>query len=151
MKVAVVGTGYVGLVTGACLADRGHTVTCVDVDPARVATLERRPGPFHEPGLDEIVSRALAAGRLRVTGDLASAVRGVRDDLRRRRDAYPGGGHRPRAVLAATEEVGRALADGADHVVVVKSTVVPGRPRARSGRRSSGRRGGGWARGSASR
>ena len=70
------GTGYVGLVTGACLAERGHTVTCVDVDPERVATLSAGRVPFHEPGLAEIVARVLAAGRLRVTGDLASAVAG---------------------------------------------------------------------------
>jgi UDPglucose 6-dehydrogenase len=75
MQIAVVGTGYVGLVTGACLADFGHTVTCVDSDPGRIARLRQGEVPFYEPGLPEIVLRNAAAGRLRFTTDVGSAVR----------------------------------------------------------------------------
>jgi len=75
MKIAVVGTGYVGLVTGACFADLGHDVICVDVDLDKVAKLQGGTVPIHEPGLDEVVSRGIEAGRLRFTTDLGSAVR----------------------------------------------------------------------------
>ncbi len=126
MRVAVAGTGYVGLVTGACLADRGHSVTCVDIDPVRVAEIRAGRIPFHEPGLDGVVGRALAAGALEVTGDLAAAVRAAEMTFLAvgtptRDDVIDLG-----AVLAATEAVGAALAGGADHALVVKSTVVPG-------------------------
>jgi UDPglucose 6-dehydrogenase len=74
MNVAIVGTGYVGLVTGACLADFGHCVTCVDAAPARVTALQNGQIPFFEPGLAELVARNAAAQRLRFSGDLSSAV-----------------------------------------------------------------------------
>jgi UDPglucose 6-dehydrogenase len=75
MKVAVVGTGYVGLVTGTCLADFGHSVTCVDASEPRVRTLAAGDIPFFEPGLQELVLKNAAAGRLSFTMDLAAAVR----------------------------------------------------------------------------
>ena len=75
MRIAVVGTGYVGLVSGACFADLGHDVVCVDVDADKVAKLRGGSIPIHEPGLEEIVNRASEAGRLRFTTDLADAVR----------------------------------------------------------------------------
>jgi UDPglucose 6-dehydrogenase len=74
MKLAVIGTGYVGLVSGACFADFGHDVTCVDVDPARIDALHRFEIPFYEPGLAEVVERNVIAGRLRFTTDMAEAV-----------------------------------------------------------------------------
>ncbi len=74
MKVVIVGTGYVGLVTGACLADFGHEVVCVDNDPLRIATLNEGEIPFYEPGLWEIVVRNRDAGRLRFSLDLAEAT-----------------------------------------------------------------------------
>ena len=73
-KVTVVGTGYVGLVTGACLADLGHHVVCLDIDASRVALLQSGEIPIYEPGLDEIVIRAMAAGRLEFTTDVAAAT-----------------------------------------------------------------------------
>jgi UDPglucose 6-dehydrogenase len=75
MDIAVVGTGYVGLVSGACLADFGHTVVCVDSNPDRIEQLQRGEVPFFEPGLAELVQRNAGAGRLRFTTDMAYAVR----------------------------------------------------------------------------
>ncbi|MHB8510963.1 MAG: UDP-glucose dehydrogenase family protein [Actinomycetota bacterium] len=74
MKIAIVGTGYVGLVTGACFADLGHEVRCVDVIEEKVAKLRSGEIPIHEPGLPEIVERNLAVGRLSFTTSLADAV-----------------------------------------------------------------------------
>jgi UDPglucose 6-dehydrogenase len=75
MRIAVVGTGYVGLVTGACFADLGHDVVCVDVVPEKVAKLSGGQIPIHEPGLEEVVVRGLEAGRLSFTTDLGQGVR----------------------------------------------------------------------------
>src|SRR5688572_14729300 len=75
MQIAVVGTGYVGLVTGACFAEFGVDVTCVDVDHEQVDKLNRGIIPIYEPGLDKIVEKNRAAGRLHFTTDLAAAVR----------------------------------------------------------------------------
>jgi UDPglucose 6-dehydrogenase len=74
MKVAIFGTGYVGLVTGTCLAEVGHDVVCVDVDAAKVAGLERGIVPIYEPGLTPMVKANHAAGRLQFTTDAAAAV-----------------------------------------------------------------------------
>jgi UDPglucose 6-dehydrogenase len=75
IRVAVVGTGYVGLVTGACLADFGNEVRCVDVDAAKINRLDAGEIPFFEPGLEELVGRNAQAGRLSFTVDLAAAAR----------------------------------------------------------------------------
>ncbi|MCA1580588.1 MAG: UDP-glucose/GDP-mannose dehydrogenase family protein [Acidobacteria bacterium] len=74
MNICMVGTGYVGLVTGACLADFGMNVTCVDKDEAKVAALQRGEIPIYEPGLEEIVAKNERAGRLKFTTDLKSAI-----------------------------------------------------------------------------
>ena len=74
MRIAMVGSGYVGLVSGACFADFGHDVTCVDKDAEKIAALKRGEIPIFEPGLDELVAANVAAGRLRFTTDLAGAV-----------------------------------------------------------------------------
>src|SRR6266853_645480 len=75
MKIAVVGTGYVGLVLGACLAENGNTVACVDKDAEKVATLRAGKMPIYEPGLEEMVRRNHGEERLRFTTDLPVAVR----------------------------------------------------------------------------
>src|SRR3954470_6637897 len=75
MKIAVIGTGYVGLVTGTCFADSGNDVTCVDIDQEKVARLTRGEIPIYEPGLEEMVRDNQAAERLHFTTDLAAAVR----------------------------------------------------------------------------
>lgn len=75
MKIAVIGTGYVGLVTGTCFAETGNDVTCVDIDAGKVACLQKGEVPIYEPGLSELVARNAEDGRLRFTTDLAAAVR----------------------------------------------------------------------------
>ena len=75
MKIAVVGTGYVGLVTGVVLAELGNDVVCVDKDPVKVALLRRGEPPIYEPGIEELLRRGLAEGRLRISDDIGEAVR----------------------------------------------------------------------------
>ena len=74
MKITVFGSGYVGLVTGACLADVGHSVVCVDIDEVKIERLNRGEIPIYEPGLDELISNNVDAGRLKFTTDAKSAV-----------------------------------------------------------------------------
>src|SRR6478672_4103901 len=75
MKIAMIGTGYVGLVTGTCLADSGNDVTCVDVDQEKIERLEHGEIPIYEPGLSELVVRNASAGRLKFTTNTAAAVK----------------------------------------------------------------------------
>jgi UDPglucose 6-dehydrogenase len=75
MKIAVVGTGYVGLVTGTCFAESGNHVTCIDIDQAKIVRLKKGEIPIYEPGLSELVEHNAEAGRLHFTSDLAAAVR----------------------------------------------------------------------------
>ena len=77
MKIAMIGTGYVGLVSGVCFSDFGHDVVCVDKDPKKVEMLERGEVPIYEPGLDDLMAKNVAAGRLSFTGDLKAAVDGA--------------------------------------------------------------------------
>src|SRR5206468_12132596 len=74
MRVTIFGSGYVGLVTGACLADAGNHVICVDVDAAKIERLNRGEAPIHEPGLDALIKRNAEAGRIEFTTDTARAV-----------------------------------------------------------------------------
>ena len=74
MKVTVIGTGYVGLVTGACLADFGNHVLCFDVDENKISMLKSGGIPIYEPGLKEMVAQNVAAGRLRFTTDVKESV-----------------------------------------------------------------------------
>ncbi|MCE6949752.1 UDP-glucose/GDP-mannose dehydrogenase family protein [Cereibacter sphaeroides] len=126
MKIAMIGTGYVGLVSGVCFSDFGHEVVCVDKDPSKIARLNDGKVPIFEPGLEALMARNVAAGRLSFTLDLAEAMRGaeavfiaVGTPTRR------GDGHADLTyVMAAAEEIAHAL----DHyaVVVTKSTVPIG-------------------------
>src|SRR5260221_5852385 len=74
MRITIFGSGYVGLVTGACLADAGNHVVCVDVDERKIAMLKQGGMPIHEPGLDAVVKRNFDAGRLRFTTSAQSGV-----------------------------------------------------------------------------
>jgi UDPglucose 6-dehydrogenase len=126
MRVAMIGTGYVGLVSGACFADFGHEVTCVDKDTGKIAALGRGEVPIYEPGLTAMVAANARAGRLKFTGDLAAAVKNaeavfiaVGTPSRR------GDGHADLSfVYDAAREIAAAL-DGFT-VVITKSTVPVG-------------------------
>jgi UDPglucose 6-dehydrogenase len=126
MRIAVIGSGYVGLVSGACFSEFGVEVACVDKDEGKIARLKQGEIPIYEPGLDKIVASNSAAGRLSFTTDLAEAVRGadavfiaVGTPSRR------GDGHADLTyVFAAAEEIARALTGYT--VVVTKSTVPVG-------------------------
>ncbi|HZZ86360.1 MAG TPA: UDP-glucose/GDP-mannose dehydrogenase family protein [Anaeromyxobacteraceae bacterium] len=125
MKIAVIGTGYVGLVTGTCFAESGHQVVCVDKDPRKIEILESGGLPIYEPGLDELVKRNARDGRLRFTTRIADAVPGAAVVFIAV-GTPPGedGSADLSYVLAAAEEIGRALTGYA--VVVNKSTVPVG-------------------------
>lgn len=126
MQVAMIGTGYVGLVSGACFADFGHSVTCIDKDAAKIARLQSGGIPIFEPGLETLVAQNVKAGRLHFTTDAAEAVRqadavfiAVGTPSRR------GEGHADLSyVYAAAEEVA-GLIEGFT-VIVTKSTVPVG-------------------------
>ena len=75
MKIAVIGAGYVGLVTGACFADFGHDVRCIDTDPRKIESLRQGGVPIYEPGLAELIASNVAAGRLQFDMDLGWGVR----------------------------------------------------------------------------
>jgi len=127
MRIAVVGTGYVGLVTGACLAAIGHEVICVDRLVERVELINHGIAPFYEPRLADLVAEMVAAGRLCASVDLASAVRS--SALSMIAVGTPGDGERIdlSQIRIAAEDIGRALREhNGFHVVTVKSTVVPG-------------------------
>src|SRR5690349_8676870 len=74
MHISVIGTGYVGLVTGACFAEFGVNVTCMDTDAGRIAMLEKGEVPFFEPGITELVAKGIKEGRLTFSTDVAKAV-----------------------------------------------------------------------------
>ena len=74
MQIAMIGSGYVGLVSGACLADFGHEVTCIDNDAEKIAALKRGEIPIYEPGLDQLIKDNMAAARMFFSTDLAAAV-----------------------------------------------------------------------------
>lgn len=127
MHVAVVGTGYVGLVTGACLAQIGHSVVCIDSDAHRAETVARGETPLHEQGLPELVRANVTSGRLAATSDLAAGIAEARIILIAVGTPSADGRIDLTAVAGAARQIGAALKGRRDFpVVAVKSTVVPG-------------------------
>jgi UDPglucose 6-dehydrogenase len=125
MRVSVVGAGYVGLVTGACLAELGNRVVCLDVDEARIAELKAGRVPIHEPGLEELIRRNMAGRRLAFTSDPAvSVAHGLLQFIAVGTPADEDGSADVRHVLKAARDIGRLMT--AKRVVVVKSTVPVG-------------------------
>jgi len=126
LKIAMIGTGYVGLVSGVCFSDFGHHVVCVDKAVEKIEKLNRGEVPIYEPGLEDVMARNVSAGRLSFTTDIAAAVDGanavfiaVGTPTRR------GDGHADLTyVMAAAEDVAKALTGYA--VIVTKSTVPVG-------------------------
>ena len=125
MKVTVVGTGYVGLVTGACLSEMGNHVLCLDVDERKIRMLQDGRIPIHEPGLDALVQRNAAAGRLQFTTDVAAAVaHGTLQFIGVGTPPDEDGSADLQYVLAAADSIGRLMTDY--KVIVDKSTVPVG-------------------------
>jgi UDPglucose 6-dehydrogenase len=125
MRVTVVGTGYVGLVTGACLSDMGNDVVCVDKDAGKVARLDRGEIPIHEPGLDGVVARNVEAGRLSFTTDIDKAVdHGQLIFIAVGTPPGEDGSADLSHALAAARSIGRRMSS--DKIVVNKSTVPVG-------------------------
>ena len=123
-KVAVVGAGYVGLTTAACLADLGNVVVVVDIDEKKVKALQRNQAPFYEPGINELVERNALAGRLRFTTSYSDAVPGAEYAIIAVSTPEGEGGE---ADLSYVEAAASSIADAMDGplVVVNKSTVPP--------------------------
>ena len=125
MKIAVVGSGYVGLVAGACLAENGNDVVCVDKDPAKIRLLQRGKIPIYEPGLEPMVKRNQAEGRLTFTTDIGAAIRGAKV-IFIAVGTPPGedGSADLKHVLTVAREIGRHMNER--KIVVTKSTVPVG-------------------------
>jgi UDPglucose 6-dehydrogenase len=126
MNIAIAGTGYVGLVTGACFAEFGNSVHCVDSDSSKIERLNRGEIPIYEPGLDALVERNVRAGRLQFSGDMERAVKEslvVFIAVGTPQDA-----HHRRADLTYVMQVAGQIADAMNEykVVVTKSTVPVG-------------------------
>ncbi|MGH7702593.1 MAG: 2-dehydropantoate 2-reductase N-terminal domain-containing protein, partial [Gemmatimonadales bacterium] len=125
MRVAVVGTGYVGLVAGACLAETGNDVVCADVDQRKIARLQANDVPIYEPGLEPLIRRNQAEGRLAFTADVGRAVEGARV-------VFIAVGTPPgeedsadlQQVLAVARTIGRHM--NSPKIVITKSTVPVG-------------------------
>jgi UDPglucose 6-dehydrogenase len=127
--ITVVGTGYVGLVTGACLADFGNTVTCIDADQEKIERLKSLKLPFFEPGLPELVGRNVAEGRLKFSSDLVSAMKGAKVVfITVGTPPRPDGSADTSAIYAVAKTVAKNL-DGYT-LVVQKSTAPVGTARA---------------------
>ncbi len=125
MKITVVGTGYVGLVTGACLADVGNDVLCLDLDERKLAVLQKGDIPFHEPGLADIVRRNYAAHRLQFSSDTeAAALHGTIQFIAVGTPPAEDGSADMQYVLAAARQIARSM-DGY-RLIVDKSTVPVG-------------------------
>ncbi|MFC1542938.1 UDP-glucose dehydrogenase family protein [Candidatus Neomarinimicrobiota bacterium] len=127
MKIAVIGTGYVGLVTGTCFAHMGNTVICVDVDKKKIAALNQGEIPIYEPGLKELVLENTASGRLVFIGDTQEAVRAsefifITVGTPKDRD----GGADLIQVLKVAQLVGRSMDNKLHRIIITKSTVPVG-------------------------
>ena len=123
MKIAVVGTGYVGLVVGACFAETGNDVVCIDKMASKVAGLKRGKMPIYEPGLEEIVVRNAAEGRLTFTTNLAQAVQKAEVVfIAVGTPMGEDGSADLQHVLAAAREIGKAMRG---YTVIVDKSTVP--------------------------
>src|SRR5215831_8806782 len=125
MRVTIFGSGYVGLVTGACLADAGNHVMCVDVDAAKIERLKRGETPIHEPGLDALIKRNAEAGRIEFTTD---AARGVDHGLFQLIAVGTPPGEDGSADLSHVLDVARLIGERLERyaIIVTKSTVPVG-------------------------
>jgi UDPglucose 6-dehydrogenase len=125
MKITVIGSGYVGLVSGACLAELGNDVLCLDVDPRKIEILNNGGVPIYEPGLDDVIKRNVVAGRLRFTTDVAASVaHGLVQMIAVGTPSGEDGSADLQYVIAAARAIGQAMSEY--KVIVDKSTVPVG-------------------------
>ncbi len=126
MKISVVGTGYVGLVSGVCLAEKGHKVICVDNSLEKIATINRGISPIYEEGLDKLLTGNIGRG-LQATNDLDNAIAETELTLIAVGTPFDGDEIDLQYIRQVAQDIGKVLKNKADyHVVVIKSTVVPG-------------------------
>ncbi|MEO7622595.1 MAG: nucleotide sugar dehydrogenase, partial [Gallionella sp.] len=125
MKITVIGSGYVGLVSGACLAELGNDVLCLDVDPRKIALLQQGGVPIYEPGLEDMIKSNVAAGRLRFTTDVAESVaHGLVQMIAVGTPSDEDGSADLQYVIAAARAIGHTMSEY--KVIVDKSTVPVG-------------------------
>ncbi|BAU10092.1 GDP-mannose 6-dehydrogenase [Leptolyngbya sp. NIES-3755] len=126
MRVSIIGTGYVGLVSGVCFAEKGHEVVCVDVDQSKVDKINQGISPFYEPGLNELLERNIHSG-LKATTDFRQAILDTELSLIAVGTPFDGKEVDLTFVKQVAQQIGEALKEKSTyHLVVVKSTVVPG-------------------------
>jgi UDPglucose 6-dehydrogenase len=126
MQVSIIGTGYVGLVSGVCFAEKGHQVLCVDIDPTKVEKINQGISPFYEPGLDELLERNIHS-RLKATTEFRQAILETDVSLIAVGTPFDGREVDLTFVKQVAQQIGEALKDKSTyHLVIVKSTVVPG-------------------------
>lgn len=127
MKILIIGSGYVGLVSGVCLAEIGHEVVCVDLDFSKVKLINSGVSPIYEKGLDEMLVKNISSGRLRATTDLQEAIAGADVSIIAVGTPFDGKEIDLTYIRQAAADIGKSLQYAAAyHVVCVKSTVVPG-------------------------
>lgn len=124
MKVSVIGTGYVGLVSGTCFAEIGHNVTCIDIDPNKIATLKEGKSPIYEPGLTDLLERNIESGRLQFSTGYESVSKAKAIFLAVGTPSSDDGQADLKYLRAAAISVAKEISDGA--IVVIKSTVPVG-------------------------
>jgi UDPglucose 6-dehydrogenase len=126
MRISIIGTGYVGLVSGVCFAEKGHQVLCVDIDQTKVDQINKGVSPFYEPGLDELLQRHIHDG-LKATTDFKQAILDTDLSLIAVGTPFDGREVDLTFVKQVAQQIGEALREKSTyHLVVVKSTVVPG-------------------------
>lgn len=126
MRISVIGTGYVGLVTGVCLASKGHQVICIDKQLKIVKKINRMEAPIYEPGLEELLRNVITKGTLVATTDLKSAVMNTDISIISVGTPFGDGKIDLRYIESAAQEIGNVLKEkNSYHVICVKSTVIP--------------------------
>ena len=126
MKISIIGTGYVGLVTGVCFAEKGHDVVCVDVDQRKVDLINAGTSPIFERGLEDLLRKNIKKG-LRATTDLQKAVHETQISMIAVGTPFDGQRIDLSYIKMVSRQIGEALKGKQGyHLVVVKSTVVPG-------------------------
>jgi UDPglucose 6-dehydrogenase len=127
VKISIIGTGYVGLVTGACLAGKGHQIVCVDIDRDKVEKINQGIPPIYEDGLEAMLREQTDAGNLTATTDIRTAVLNTEISLIAVGTPFDGDEIDLRFIRQVSREIGQILKEKSSyHLVVVKSTVVPG-------------------------